>query len=74
MCSNEMGNPSKQYTIIHEHLFNYVTGPENGFLEEKVYEIKNDDLETAKVALVANGERKRWIIATEGIEVGHVSS
>lgn len=49
------------------------TGPTEGFLEEKVYEIKNDDLQTAKLALVAHGEKKRWIIATEGIQVGQVS-
>ncbi|XP_022665680.1 39S ribosomal protein L2, mitochondrial-like [Varroa jacobsoni] len=47
-------------------------GPTEGFLEEKVYEIKNDDLQTAKLALVAHGEKKRWIIATEGIQVGQI--
>ncbi|OQR74262.1 39S ribosomal protein L2 [Tropilaelaps mercedesae] len=47
-------------------------GPESGFYEEKVYAVEKDDLQTAKVALVANGEKKRWIIATEGVEVGHV--
>jgi len=49
-------------------------GPETPgeYFEEKVYELVDDHLYTAKLALVANGLKKRWIIATEGIQVGDI--
>ncbi|XP_003737540.1 39S ribosomal protein L2, mitochondrial [Galendromus occidentalis] len=49
-------------------------GPEDGVFEEKVYKIEYDGIMTCKVALVANGEKKRWIVATEGVEVGSIIS
>lgn len=49
------------------------TGPTSGPpFEEKVYEIIRDGMQTAFVALVANGVNKRWIIATEGVHVGDI--
>lgn len=44
-------------------------GPEDGVLEERVYKIEDDGIQSSKVALVANGEKKRWIVATDGIQV-----
>jgi len=48
-------------------------GPESGPpFEEKVYELRNDGIHTTKIALVANGIKKRWIIATEGLKEGDI--
>lgn len=40
--------------------------------EEEVLHIRYDPLHTPKIALVADSERKRWIFATEGIQVGDI--
>lgn len=40
--------------------------------EERVLKIKYDPLRSPKLALVADSERTRWIIATEGIQVGDI--
>lgn len=39
-------------------------------LMEKVYEIKKNDFGTGHIALVANGNKKRWIIAPNNVNVG----
>lgn len=45
---------------------------DGGKLEERVYQVRYDPLRTARLALVASGERKRWLTATEGIKPGDI--
>lgn len=40
--------------------------------EERVLIIRYDPLHTPKIALVADSERTRWIMATHGIQVGDI--
>lgn len=40
--------------------------------EERVLQLKYDPLRTPKLALVADQERTRWILASEGVEVGDI--
>jgi len=56
--------------VHHMVDFNRV-GPKSGEpLVEKVYEVIKDDWRTAHIALVASGNRKRWIIASAGMKPG----
>lgn len=41
-------------------------------LEERVYQVRYDPLRTARLALVASGDHKRWLTATEGIKPGDI--
>lgn len=45
--------------------------PEKPF-EEKVMEVRYDPCRSADIALIAGGNRKRWIIATENMEAGDI--
>ncbi|XP_064473347.1 large ribosomal subunit protein uL2m-like [Ornithodoros turicata] len=48
-------------------------GPESAsetLLREKVYQVRYDPCRTARIALVANGDQKRWVIATQNIKPG----
>lgn len=48
-------------------------GPANGgVLEERVYKIMTDPVRSAHIALVAGGDHKRWIIASENMKIGDV--
>ncbi|KAK2824064.1 hypothetical protein Q5P01_021239 [Channa striata] len=40
--------------------------------EEKVVEVRYDPCRSADIALVAGGNRKRWIIATENMQAGDI--
>lgn len=46
--------------------------PEGESIEEKVYNVRYDPLNTFLLALVANGGHKRWIIASEHMKPGDV--
>ncbi|RXM32990.1 39S ribosomal protein L2, mitochondrial [Acipenser ruthenus] len=50
----------------------FEAGKESEFFEEKVIEVRYDPCRSADIALVAGGSRKRWIIATENMQVGDV--
>ncbi|GIY94924.1 39S ribosomal protein L2, mitochondrial [Caerostris extrusa] len=61
----------------HKKKFRWVDykreGPKDGsFLEELVVQVRYDPCRTARIALVANGDHKRWIVATDGIKVGDI--
>lgn len=40
--------------------------------EEEVLLLKYDPLHTPRLALVADAERKRWILSTDGVEIGDI--
>ncbi|XP_054721105.1 39S ribosomal protein L2, mitochondrial-like [Uloborus diversus] len=61
----------------HKKRFRWVDykreGPEDGTtLEEKVFQVRYDPCRTARIALVASGDHKRWILASENMKVGDV--
>lgn len=41
-------------------------------LEERVYQVRYDPCRTARIALVASGDSKRWLVATEGTKPGDI--
>ncbi|XP_069395168.1 large ribosomal subunit protein uL2m-like isoform X2 [Paralichthys olivaceus] len=47
-------------------------GKEAQSFEEKVVEVRYDSCRSADIAMVAGGNRKRWIVATENMQVGDV--
>lgn len=48
-------------------------GPADGsVLEEKVFKIIPDAVRSAHIALVASGDHKRWIIASEHMKEGDI--
>jgi len=48
------------------------TGKDDQVFEEKVVEVRYDPCRSADIALVAGGEKKRWIIATENMQTGDI--
>jgi len=61
----------------HKKKFRWVDykreGPEDGStLEERVLLVRYDPCRTARIALVASGDHKRWIIASEHTKVGDI--
>ncbi|KAG8177878.1 hypothetical protein JTE90_004272 [Oedothorax gibbosus] len=61
----------------HKKVFRWVDykreGPKDGsVLEERVCQVMYDTCRTAHIALVANGDHKRWIIASEHVKPGDI--
>ncbi|KAH9413278.1 54S ribosomal protein L2 mitochondrial [Dermatophagoides pteronyssinus] len=46
--------------------------PDGSPREEKVFNIRYDPLRSTKLALVAGGDRVRWIVATEKMQIGDI--
>jgi len=46
--------------------------PENGVIIEKVDSVQYDPNRSARIALVASGEHKRYVIATENMKSGDI--
>ncbi|XP_060610431.2 large ribosomal subunit protein uL2m [Anolis sagrei] len=68
-----IGGGRKQcYRMIDFRRLNYEEGTEPGPFDEKVVQVRYDPCRSADIALVAGGKRKRWIIATENMEVGDI--
>lgn len=66
------GGHKRLYRMIDFHRLRYEPGKEGQTFEEKVIEVRYDPCRSADIALVAGGSRKRWIIATENMQVGDV--
>lgn len=66
------GGHKQKYRWIDFHRLRYETGKDTKPFEEKVVEVRYDPCRSADIALVAGGKRKRWIIATENMQVGDV--
>ncbi|XP_075441054.1 large ribosomal subunit protein uL2m [Ascaphus truei] len=64
------GGHKQLYRMIDFQRLNYEAGRENLPFQEKVIEVRYDPCRSADIALVAGGQRKRWIIATENMEEG----
>ncbi|XP_053169254.1 39S ribosomal protein L2, mitochondrial [Hemicordylus capensis] len=66
------GGFKKFYRMIDFRRLHPQDGAEPVTFEEKVIEILDDPCRSGNIALVAGGKRKRWIIATENMEVGNI--
>lgn len=64
------GGHKQRYRIIDFQRLRYELGKDETPFEERVVEVRYDPCRSADIALVAGGNRKRWIIATENMEVG----
>jgi len=56
--------------IDFKRLGGTVNAPQEGILTEKIDKIIDDPNRSARIALVASGEHKRYIIATENMKEG----
>ncbi|KAL2082850.1 hypothetical protein ACEWY4_020623 [Coilia grayii] len=66
------GGHKQRHRIIDFQRLRYELGKEEKPFEERVLEVRYDPCRSADIALVAGGNRKRWIIATENMEIGDV--
>lgn len=64
------GGHKQKYRMIDFQRLRYESGAEEKPFEERVVEVRYDPCRSADIALVAGGNRKRWIIATENMEEG----
>ncbi|KAM3606172.1 uncharacterized protein V6R79_011943 [Siganus canaliculatus] len=66
------GGHKQKYRWIDFQRLRYEADKDSQPFEEKVVEVRYDPCRSADIALVAGGNRKRWIIATENMQVGDV--
>nr|XP_046257316.1 39S ribosomal protein L2, mitochondrial [Scatophagus argus]XP_046257317.1 39S ribosomal protein L2, mitochondrial [Scatophagus argus] len=66
------GGHKQKYRCIDFQRLRYEEGNDGRPFEEKVVEVRYDPCRSADIALVAGGNRKRWIIATENMQVGDI--
>ncbi|KAJ8393219.1 hypothetical protein AAFF_G00062910 [Aldrovandia affinis] len=66
------GGHKQRYRIVDFQRLNLEPGKEVQSFEEKVIEVRYDPCRSADIALVAGGSRKRWIIATENMQVNDI--
>lgn len=66
------GGHKQKYRWIDFQRLRYEPNKEDQPFEEKVVEVRYDPCRSADIALVAGGNRKRWIIATENMQAGDV--
>ncbi|XP_063047804.1 39S ribosomal protein L2, mitochondrial [Engraulis encrasicolus] len=64
------GGHKQRHRIIDFQRLRYEAGKDEKPFEERVLEVRYDPCRSADIALVAGGNRKRWIIATENMEAG----
>lgn len=64
------GGHKQRYRMIDFLRFRPEQETKPGPFEEKVIAVRYDPCRSADIALVAGGSRKRWIIATENMQVG----
>ncbi|NWI08211.1 RM02 protein, partial [Crypturellus soui] len=66
------GGHKRRYRMIDFQRLRYEEGAPAAPFEEKVVRVRYDPCRSADIALVAGGNRKRWIIATENMQPGDV--
>ncbi|KAF4089799.1 hypothetical protein AMELA_G00042490 [Ameiurus melas] len=65
------GGHKQRYRMIDFQRLRFEPGKEKGTqIEERVMEVRYDPCRSGDIALVAGGNRKRWIIATEKMQAG----
>lgn len=66
------GGHKQKYRCIDFQRLRYAEDKEGQPFEEKVVEVRYDPCRSADIAMVAGGDRKRWIIATENMKEGTI--
>jgi len=66
------GGHKQLYRWLDIHRLPLEPGKDNQVFEEKVVEVRYDPCRSADIALVAGGQKKRWIIATENMQTGDI--
>lgn len=66
------GGHKQKYRWVDYQRLRYEPNQDEKPFEEKVVEVRYDPCRSADVALIAGGNRKRWIIATENMQVGNI--
>ncbi|KAJ6666989.1 hypothetical protein lerEdw1_018991 [Lerista edwardsae] len=66
------GGYRKTYRMIDFRRLHSQDQAESCTFEEKVIQVQPDDCRSAEIALVAGGNRKRWIVATENMKPGDI--
>ncbi|NXE57577.1 RM02 protein, partial [Casuarius casuarius] len=66
------GGHKRRYRMIDFQRLRYEEGAPPAPFEEKVINVRYDPCRSADIALVAGGNRKRWIIATENMQPGDI--
>lgn len=66
------GGHKQRYRWIDFQRLRYEPSKEGHPFEEKVVEVRYDPCRSADIALIAGGNRKRWIIATENMQAGDI--
>ncbi|KAJ0044131.1 hypothetical protein NL108_009982, partial [Boleophthalmus pectinirostris] len=66
------GGHKQRYRCVDFQRLRYEPTKEDKPFEEKVVQVRYDPCRSADIALVAGGNRKRWIIATENMQVGNI--
>lgn len=66
------GGHKQRYRWVDFQRLRYESNREDKPFDEKVVEVRYDPCRSADIALVAGGNRKRWIIATEKMQMGDI--
>ncbi|OPJ81667.1 cullin-9-like [Patagioenas fasciata monilis] len=66
------GGHKRRYRMIDFQRLRYEDGAPQESFSEKVINVRYDPCRSADIALVAGGNRKRWIIATENMQPGDI--
>ncbi|XP_032408551.1 large ribosomal subunit protein uL2m [Xiphophorus hellerii] len=66
------GGHKQKYRWVDFQRLRYEPNKEGQPFEEKVVEVRYDPCRSADIALIAGGNRKRWIIATEKMQAGDI--
>ncbi|MEQ2184176.1 54S ribosomal protein L2 mitochondrial [Goodea atripinnis] len=66
------GGHKQKYRWVDFQRLRYEPKKDGQPFEEKVVEVRYDPCRSADIALVAGGNRKRWIIATENMQAGDI--
>uniref|UniRef100_A0A3Q2NQL2 Large ribosomal subunit protein uL2m n=1 Tax=Fundulus heteroclitus TaxID=8078 RepID=A0A3Q2NQL2_FUNHE len=66
------GGHKQKYRWVDFQRLRYEANKEGHPFEEKVVEVRYDPCRSADIALLAGGNRKRWIIATENMQAGDI--
>ncbi|XP_068597308.1 large ribosomal subunit protein uL2m [Brachionichthys hirsutus] len=66
------GGHKQRHRMIDFQRLRYEEGKEGKPFEEKVVKVRYDPCRSADIALIAGGYRKRWIIATEKMQMGDI--
>ncbi|PKK21341.1 mitochondrial ribosomal protein L2 [Columba livia] len=66
------GGHKRRYRMIDFQRLRYEDGASQESFSEKVISVRYDPCRSADIALVAGGNRKRWIIATENMQPGDI--